>query len=541
VRWLALPVALTLAACGGDSPTPTDDPEDEAGEEGGDAGDGGGPSAEGEPPPAALKKLRTFEYENSIADLLGVDVTTQLPEDFVRASFTSVAAAADCYDDLSLEDLERAALDVAGRAFAASPDPLSAAGCEPASATDACVRQFVADFGRKAWRRSLSDDELDKYAGLLESLANLYSGDVRKGAELTVAALVQSPYFLYRVELGEPTDGGVRKYTPSEMATRLAFTLWESPPDETLLAAAENGELTTAESVREHAERMMKDPRSIDPLFRFWREHLGIDRLTLTNYPRAGVDAALYHEMREEGRHLAYQLALPGADALSYLTSSTGYLHPGVASRYGIDLDTEAEVELPPERRGFLTSAVFLISNSHPDKTSPTRRGKFVLERVLCRNVPPPPADVDLELPDALPGEATGRQVLDQHSSDPTCAACHVQLDPPGFAFEAYGPDAGMRELDNGLAIDSSGTMDGQQFAGASELIDILASTPDAARCVTLQTFRSATSSLEGVGQAAYLQALAESFTENGHDQRQLMIDLVSSDAFRFATGFAGQ
>ena len=538
MRRLVVPIALAVA-CGGSSPGSVG--ETDGAEDGSEDGDDGGPMVDGEPPPASLKKLRTWEYENSVSELLGVDVTTPLPEDFVRASFTSISATSDCYDDLGLEDLERAALDVAARAFASSPDPLAATGCEPASATDPCVQQFVAGFGHAAWRRPMTDAELDKYTGLLESLTALYEGDVRKGAELTVAAIVQSPYFLYRVELGEPLEGDVRKYTPTEMASRLAFTLWEAPPDEALLAAAERGELATAESVREHAERMMNDPRSIDPLFRFWREHLGIDRLTLTNYPRPDADATLYHEMREEGRHLAYQLALPGADALEFLTSRTGYLHPGVASRYGIDLDDEAELELPLERRGFLTSAVFLISNSHPDKTSPTRRGKFVLERVLCRDVPPPPADVDLELPDVQPGEATGREILDQHSTDPTCAACHQQLDPPGFAFEAYGHDAALRELDNGLAIDTTGTMDGEAFADANELIDILAASPDASRCITIQTFRFATGSLEGVGQAAYLGALLEAFNESGHDQRQMMIDLVSSDAFRFATGFAGE
>lgn len=517
--------------------------QDTDGEPGGT--DGELPMADGAPPEASLKKLRSWEYRNSIATVLGDTVTVDgdLGTDFVRASFSSIAAAQDCYEDLTLEELEQIALDVAAQAFGRSPTPLGAAECSPSDAADACVRQFIADFGRQAWRRPLTDAELDKYTALVGTLAAVYDGDVAKGTELTVAALVQSPHFLYRVELGEPVDASpdVRKYTPYEMASRLAFTLWEQPPNSALLEAAANGELNTAASVREHAERMMADDRAIAPLFRFWREHLGIDRLTLTNYPRADANEQLYDGFREEGRFMAYHLALPGADALSYLDTRTAYLQPKVGDVYGIDLQSEAEVEVSAERAGFLTSGVFLVSNSHPGKTSPTRRGKFILERVLCRTIPPPPADVDLELPTALPGEATGRQVLDQHASDPTCAACHNQLDPPGFAFEHYDGAAARRELDNELPIDSSGTFDGADFSNAQEFLALLRDAPDAARCLTIQTFRSTLGVVEGVDQAPYLLALNDAFVETGHDQRQLLVDLVSSDAFRFATGATEQ
>lgn len=535
--YLAL-TALTLACGGGDN----------VGAEGGTdtdgAGDGDVPMQDGQPPAAALKKLRSWEYRSSIAALLGssVSVDAELPPDFVRANFSSIAAAQDCYEDIAIEDFETVALDVAGQAFAATPNPVESFGCSPADLADPCLRDFVADFGLRAWRRPLTTTELDKYSALLTSLGTLYDADPIKGAELVVAAMVQSPHFLYRVELGEPAeDGGdVRKYTPFEMATRLAYTLWEEPPDETLLAAAEAGELDTAESVREHAERMLADDRAIGPIFRFWREHLSIDRLTLTNYPRADATESLYAGLREEGRFMAYYLALPGADALSFLDAPTAYLQPEVAAVYGIDLAAEAEVELPEERRGFLTSGIFLVSNSHPGKTSPTRRGKFVLERVLCRSIPPPPADVDLMLPTPLPGEATGRQVLDQHSSDPTCAACHVQLDPPGFAFEHFGADAALRDRDNDLPIDASGEFDGGAFTDARGLLDLLKASPDAARCVTIQTFRSTLGAIETVDQANYIKALDAAFVESGHDQRGLIVDIVSSDAFRFATGFSG-
>lgn len=532
---------FALGACGGETAagggTGAGMPEDPARDP--------GLQSQGAPPPAGLSKMRSWEYRNVMEQLFEAPIALSrpLPEDPVRASFTSVSAAADCYGPTDIEGYELIALDVAAQAFAGPATPLSAMGCTPAAATDDCVRAFIADFGLRAWRRPMTDAELSKYDTLLQSLAELYDGDADKAAELTVAAMLQSPFFLYRVELGTPlnADPGIRKFDGYEMASRLAFVLWERGPDATLLEAAANGELTSEESVREHALRMLDDPKSIDAVFRFWREHLSIDRLTLTNYPRASASPALYAAMREEGHFMAYQLAQPGADALSFLDMSTAYLQPELAELYGMETAEEGEVQLDARRAGFLTSGVFLVSNGHPGKTSPTRRGKFVLERVLCRTIPPPPADVDLTLPDAAPGEATRRELVEMHATAPACMGCHVLLDPPGFAFEHYGPLGELREQDNGLPIDASGEMDGQPFADAVGLLAALKENPGAARCVVAQTYRSVLGTLEEDAEQPYIDALAASFDETGHDQRLMIADMVASEAFRFASGLRGE
>lgn len=503
-----------------------------------------GPEGSGTPPPAGLKKVRSWEYRNLMEHLFEgpIAISRPLPPDAVRASFTSVSAAADCYDPTDVEGYEQLALDVARQAFDHSPNPLDAMGCEPTDAADPCVRAFIADFGLRAWRRPMTEAELAKYDGLAQSLAALYDGDASKGAELTVAAMLQSPHFLYRVELGTPLeiDPGVRKYDGYEMASRLAFVLWERGPDQALLDAAAAGELTTEDSVRAHALRMLDDPKSIDAVFRFWREHLSIDRLTLTNYPRAEASPSLYAAMREEGHFMAYQLAQPGADALSFLDTTTAYLQPELAALYGMPLAEEGEVQLDATRAGFLTSGLFLVSNGHPGKTSPTRRGKFVLERVLCRTIPPPPADVDLTLPDAAPGEATRRELVEMHATEPACKGCHVLLDPPGFAFEHYGPMGAYRDQDNGLPIDASGELDLMPFADATELVPQLRNNPDAARCVVTQTYRAVTGAVEEDGEAPYLEALTEAFVAGEHDQRLMIAELVASEAFRYASGQRG-
>ncbi|MEM7151814.1 MAG: DUF1588 domain-containing protein [Myxococcota bacterium] len=496
-----------------------------------------------DPAPATIKKLRTFEYRNTIAGLLGdsITVTTDFRPDLVRANFSSLSAAVDCYDDIDVEAFEQAALEIAEQAFAASPTPLQAAGCEPSQATDSCVADFIRDFGRSAWRRPLTEDEIGKYVGVAGTMTGIFDGDVTKGVELTMATMLQSPYFLYRVELGDELadDPNTRKYSPYEMATRLAYTLWESGPDQFLLDAAENGELTTEESVREYATMMLEDPRANKPLQRFWREHLNIERLTLANYPKLGATDELYADMRLEGAYMAAMVSSPGADAMSFLTTDRAWLSPSLAEHYGIGASggQAQETRLPDSRRGYLTSGVFLTTNSHPGKTSPTRRGKFVVERLMCTKLPPPPADVDLSLPEVEPGEATRRELMEMHSSDPSCSGCHIVLDPPGFAFEGFN-DLGMaQELDNGLPVDPSGTFDGKDFDTAAEFIDLLRENAKVPRCVVRQAFRNTQGQLESNTQEPYIDTLTESFIANGHDFRALVIDIVSSEAFRFARG----
>ncbi len=529
-RSLTLGAALVLAL-GGCKDEPEGPPNDDP------------PAAEIVDPSAALvKKLRSWEYRNTIATLLGDAITVDdglLPTDLVRANFSSISASLDCYGDIEVEAFETAALDIAAQAFATSPTPLEKAGCEPTAATDGCVETFLADFGRSAWRRPLTEEELAKYMSLADSLTTTLQGDVNLGLEMTVAAMLQSPYFLYRVELGESLadDPQTRKYTPFEMATRLAYTLWETTPDEYLLDAAAAGELTTEESVREYATVMLTHPRASGVLQRFWREHLSIDRLTIDDYPKPAATEQLYTDMRLEGQYMAARASQPGADALDFIAGGEAFLTPSLAAHYGVTqaISEPQWVTLPPERRGYLSSGLFLAANSHPTETSPTRRGKFVVERILCRAVPPPPPDVDISLPEVEEGALTRREQLEMHSSEPACLGCHHILDPAGFAFEGFDPVGVLRTTDNGRPVDASGEFDGNPFDGAPELISILTASEEVPRCLTRQAFRNTMGQLETPEQEAYIEQLNEQFITNGHEFRGLIVDIVSSRAYRYA------
>ncbi len=531
-RWALTAGAVLTMALGGCSDDPAEGPPNDD-----------PPAAQIVDPSAALvKKLRSWEYRNTIATLLGDAITVPeplLPADLVRANFSSVSASLDCYGDIEVEAFETAALDIAAQAFGTSPTPLQLAGCEPTAATDSCVETFLADFGRSAWRRPLTEPELAKYMSLADSLTQTLEGNVLQGLEMTVAAMLQSPYFLYRVELGQglPDDPQTRKYTPFEMATRLAYTLWETTPDEVLLDAAAAGELTTETSVREYATVMLTHPRADAVLQRFWREHLSIDRLTLNDYPKPDATEGLYADMRTQGRYLAAQVSQPGANALDFIAGDQAFLTPSLAAHYGLaDVPTEPGwVSLPAERRGYLSSGLFLAANAHPDKTSPTRRGKFIVERILCRPIPPPPPNVDVSLPEIEPGQFTRREQMQMHSSEPACFGCHQVLDPPGFAFEGFDPVGALRTSDNGLPVDTSGQFEGQPFAGAPELTSLLAASTEVPHCLTRQAFRHTMGQLETPDQESYIDEINERFVADGHQFRRLVVDIVSSRAYRYA------
>lgn len=494
-------------------------------------------------PPSSLKLMRSFEYTNSVRDIVGVEVSQPLPEDLVRASFSSISAANDCYSDVRIEQFETIALEVAAEAFAASPTPLDAVGCTPSSALDACVGEWVDSFGRRVFRRPLDDQERARYLSLIVNLTNVYEGDVSKGAEFALAAFLQSPHFLYRVELGEEIkdQGGLRKFDDYEMASRLAYGLWETAPDDELLDAAKDGRLGKRGTLTAEVERMLADPRADEALTRFWREHLGIDRLTLANYPKEGATDTLYSDMRAEGQVLAERLIAPGTDALTYLTTSEAALSSQLADFYGADADWGISSTLPANRQGFLTSGAFLASHAHPDKSSPTRRGKFIIERVLCGTVPPPPPGVDFDLPSVPEGQATQREVLEQHREDPACSACHQVMDPAGFAFENFDALGRYRELDNGLPVDATGQFEGQDFKGATQLIAYLVDAPATTRCVAKQAYRSAIGTVETASEEANIDTLSANYEAEDRAYRTLMREIVLHDAFRYAKGFIGE
>jgi hypothetical protein len=191
--------------------------------------------------------------------------------------------------------------------------------------------------------------------------------------------------------------------------------------------------------------------------------------------------------------------------------------------------------QLPDDgpRAGFLTSAAFLSMNAHETDTSPTLRGKFVRERVLCELVPPPPPDVDTQVEEPTEEARTLRERLEQHRADPRCAACHAIIDPPGFLFEGFDSLGVARELDNGYPVDTSGALDGIPLADGRGLADVLATDSRVSACMVKQLYRHANGRLDEPGEAKQLEAIDAKFAESGYRFQDLLLYLATSEGFR--------
>ncbi|MFO0549941.1 MAG: DUF1592 domain-containing protein [Polyangiaceae bacterium] len=507
--------------------------------------------------PAAptLHRLTTPQLENAWVDLLGEPLTIpdDLPADDVLYGFSSIAASSSTISSVDAEKYEAATYAVLDQIWA-DPTRLEAlvgCGAPPFAMNDVCVTTFISEFAVRAWRRPLADGELGALFALGTDVAASL-GDGTKALEFTLAAVLLSPHFLFRVELGEPTIGPsgepALRYTAWEMASRLSFLVTDGPPDDALLGAAASGELDDPAVLREHAERLLDDPRARKALVRFFREFMmvrNLDQLDKNAEKFPQLTTTLGPSMRVEIERMFENVVFEErADFREIFTTRETYLNEDLARIYGIEGITGADftpVTLPDDGRrgGLLTTPGFLAMNAHQTQTSPTHRGRFIQINLLCNDIPPPPPGVDTTLPEPEPGapQTTLRQRLDEHRDDPACAGCHMRMDPLGFAFENYDALGVYREVDeNGLPIDASAELEDEPLVGGVAMGAAVAELPEALACVARRFYEHAGAHLAGDGDERSVHALVESFVADDYDFRELVIALVVNDGFRFAS-----
>jgi hypothetical protein len=432
-------------------------------------------------------------------------------------------------------------------AFADSAHAATLVACIPKDPSDeACFREAIAAFGRRAWRRPLTDDELQRYVDVADFVA-ADAGDGLTGLRHAIWGILQSPHFLYRIELGTPSaeDGGRLKYTSFEMASRIAYALWNTLPDEALLDAAENDELTTTDGVRTQAERLLADPKAHQGVGNFVNELYGLWRLALTF-----KDATLYPSwtptlaaaMNEDFlRRIEDVVFVQPGDFLSLYDGRGAFVNNELAKLYGLPeepVDGFRRVELPASgmRRGLIGSGAVLSMYSLPQRTSATERGKFIADAMLCKTVPPPPPNVDTNLAqDPTMGPKTLRQKLEPHRSDPACAGCHGIMDPLGLALENFDTVGAFRETDQGLPIDASGDVDGAAFDDAQGLAARLRAHPGATSCLVQKLYTYVAGRGPITSEAAFLERMNAELTGSGNRFDKLLLAIVTSDDFLFA------
>lgn len=519
----------------------------------GTAGDGGtvdGTDSDGEPlvidpAPAVLPRLTAEQYRLSLASILAPGLpAVALEPDQNPYLFFNIGASTTTLSELGTQLYEEAADAITHAIFDDPARRLLLVGCEPAAPGDQCVQGFLEDFGRRAYRRPLTPDELMRWQQVTVQLA---IPDAWEGLRLAVAGMLQSPYFLYRVELGEPDPERPDRlrYTSHEMASRLSFLLWNTTPDDELLDAAAGDALLTAEGLREHADRMLADPRASAAIQGFFAQYFDLGRLDgiardPTTYPQ--FSSTLPASMRTEVQLLVDDFVLRrDADIRGIFGTRSTFVNAELAALYGVEAPGASPiafvpVELPADgpRAGMLTLGAFLMMNAHETEPSPTRRGKYLRERVLCQTVMPPPDDVDTTIPDPSGDATTLRERLEEHATNPACAGCHSFIDPPGFLFESFDSIGVFRTVDkDGYAIDASGELDGVPLGSATELGPLLAEDPRVGKCVVQQLFRHAQGRLETGNEADILADLDDRFAAQGYRFRRLLLELVTHEGFR--------
>jgi len=555
---LALAVSVVAMACAGPR---VGGAHGEGAGSGGRTGAGGGTSADG---PAAgltrrVRRLSNHEYDDVVRDLLGD--TTQPSRGFLIAdSFANgydngsdeLAVQSDQVLDYQLAAESLAATAVANRL------PALLNGCDPAaSGDDACLEAFLAYLPPRAFRRPLSADELGRLRALYTAGAG--TGGLAQGVQLVIEALLQSPEFLYREELGAPDavpDGSGRvTLTPYEVASELSFMITGSMPDDELFMAVTDGRFGGPDDYRREAQRLMATPAATESTRRFLHEWLGTDRLAdvvkdqnvypaFRADPSNGLPTAATSMMGELDRDFV-ALVTGGAGSLRELfTSNQSYVDGRLAALYGVDAPAGSDfgaVTLAPDvRRGILTRLGYLTVHADQDSSGPIARGVFLMSNLLCLTVPPRPATVPSapSVKDANSAGETTRQRFTQHLSDDSCRGCHKIIDGFGFGFESFDGIGVYRTSENGSPVDATGTIVGTgdadgPFDGVADLEDHLLASARFTDCFVRQTYRFAMGQIESDApdDVAALAALAQRFSPDSRLTDPLL-SLVGAPAF---------
>ncbi len=533
----------------------------------GDGSEGSG-SETGDPPPGAgcngddvqvglarMRLLTRYEYDNTVLALLG---DASAPAQTFPPENQSTAFENNASDHQVTKDTVRRYLEVAedladtARTGGFTSLPAGALPCDVASGDAACGTSFISSFGRRAFRRPLETDE----QALFEDLFNgeLAESGFEAAVAITLQAILQSPQFLYRIEMlpEGASNGEVVQVSDYEAASRLSYFLAATTPDDALLDAAEAGELHTPEQLEAQARRILETPEARLAVRHFHRQWLGLSALQSVNkdpiaFPEldlATATADWSKSVQDFTEHVVFDA---GGTFDDLLQSEAVFLSPPLAAFYGATDNGDGSYTMPGDRAGLLTQPALMALYAYPDRSSPIARGVWVRQRMLCQTLPPPPDDVEIEPPSVDPG-ATTREQFDAHTTEPSCAGCHVLIDPLGFPFEHYDAVGRWRDDENGLTIDASGEFSGvvdEALAGpvedALDMAGKLAQSSDFRNCATEQWFTFALGRLpdEVADECSMLQA-SEVVAESG-DIRDLLVAIVVSDAFRFRVVDGGE
>ena len=348
------------------------------------------------------------------------------------------------------------------------------------------IKKLLNPLASRAFRRRASITEVESL-GRIFSLARRNGETVERSTQLAVAAILVSPSFLFRMEV-DPEPGQVRDLNDFELATRLSYFLWSSMPDDELFGAAARGELHTEEQLVQQARRMLKDDRVEALVENFagqWLQLRGLEEVSPSQKQFPTFDNQLREAMLRETELFFRTIVSDNRSILDFLDADYTYVNDRLAKHYGISGVSGPDfkrVSLEGGRRGgLLGQASILTVTSDPTRTSPVKRGKWILENLFDAPPPEPPPNVP-QLAEGDSSQLTGslREQMERHRADPACASCHKMMDPLGFGLENYNAIGAWRDRDGTIEIDATGELpSGQTFDGPQELRHLLLQRQD--------------------------------------------------------------
>jgi hypothetical protein len=491
-----------------------------------------------------LRRLSSTEYTNTVRDLfknpaLAPDVIADpltLGFENNAAVLTVTPTAADRYMTVSETLADQATTSLGSLA----PCLAIATATNEAS----CVAQFLRDFAGRAFRRPLEDAEATALQNLF-SIARSDGDTLAQALSVAIEGVLQSPYFLYRVEVGSPMIGtSFNQLSSWEVASRLSFLLWSSMPDDTLSAAARANQLATKDQIRTQAERMIADGRARAMVADFNQHWLltykvGGAQKDSATYP--DFTPAIAAAMQTETDMFVDDVVWQGAgNMMDLFTAPYAFRNKTLADFYKsgptvtgsaftrVDLDTTRYA-------GLLTQGGMMAGIAHTNQTDPTRRGKFVRVQLMCESIPPPPPNV-MAVPTNPDPNMTTRQRAENQRGSGVCGSCHQLMDKIGFGLEHFDPVGRWRDQESGKPIDASGEIVNTDvpgvFDGAAELGKKLAASDELRQCAVTQWFRFASGREEQAADACAIERLNQAFSASGNHVRDLLLAMTQGDSF---------
>ena len=495
-----------------------------------------------------MRRLTKMEYGNTLHDLFGVDpkIADDLPDEVFGEGYLNTLSPlqSEQYLAIANETLDRILGPKDGPPLKAQKRLF---GQTPAPGADerATARKVARSMARDAYRRPPSEAELDVLLGVFD-LARENKLTYPESLRLTLKAILISPQFLFITPASEPEKGrAIVPLDDYQLASRLSYLLWATMPDAELSSLADRGKLHEPEVLKAQAKRMLNDPRSRALFDGFGAQWLGLGDLENKTFDPAKfpqMSSEMRSAMYDEARLFFENIVRENRRILTFVDSDYTYLNGTIAPLYGLDKKVTGQkwrkVKLADSNRGgILGMPGVLAVTSFPDRTSPVKRGVWVLEQILGEEIPPPPPNIPaLEKQDKQTIEnLTLRQRTELHVKDPTCANCHKVLDPIGFGLENFDAIGRWRNQDDaGGAIDAAGELPGgKRFTSPKELKSIIAARKEeVARNVTEKLLAYALCrQLEGYDEIV-VDHLLETIAKDGYRMQTLITEIVISYPF---------